>query len=79
MFVNSFNTQILDGRFTLQDVTVDGNVDVSLINNVDMKELNNLVVKKSGDYSLSGKMKSDFNAHLAIFLYGNVFLQQCSN
>ncbi|XP_042894169.1 uncharacterized protein LOC122267999 [Penaeus japonicus] len=61
VFVNSFNTQILDGRFTLQDVTVDGNVDVSLINNVDMKELNNLVVKKSGDYSLSGDVTYQSN------------------
>lgn len=53
--MNTFKPQVLDGHFTLHDLNVDGNVDVTHINGVDMKKLDTMVVKTSGDFTLSGK------------------------
>ncbi|ROT83230.1 polehole-like protein [Penaeus vannamei] len=62
VYMNTFKPQVLDGHFTLHDLNVDGNVDVTHINGVDMKKLDTMVVKTSGDFTLSGDVtyQNDF-------------------
>lgn len=57
MYTTVQTTQILRGDYTLGTVKVEGNADVKLINNVDLKLLNESVVKTSGDFTLSGKIR----------------------
>ncbi|XP_047476928.1 uncharacterized protein LOC125030725 [Penaeus chinensis] len=65
VYQNTFKHQILDGSFILNDVTVDGNVDVNNINNVDMNQLNTMVVRTTGDFTLSGDVTYQNDFHVS--------------
>lgn len=57
VYTNLRTTQTLRGDYTLGAVKVEGNAEVKLINDVDLNVLNQSVVKTSGDFTLSGKIK----------------------
>ncbi|XP_042865449.1 uncharacterized protein LOC122249022 isoform X2 [Penaeus japonicus] len=56
VYKNLYKTHVLEGNYTLDSVSVSGNVDVATVNNVDMIKLYQSVVKTSGNFMLLGNI-----------------------
>ena len=54
VFTDVRGTQVLSGRYTIQRLTVEGNLNVGSVNGVNVMDLDKMVVKKHGDYRMAG-------------------------